>query len=67
MVRIKRDWTVGPCEFGTGEVTFNPAPRVHLCGKPGKARDDVTWIEMYACDECYDRWKNHPNRKREKQ
>lgn len=64
MVRVTSDWTVGPCEFSSGAVTFNPAPVVALCGKPGRARRGITWAEVYACDECYSRWLNHPSRAR---
>lgn len=56
-MRIATNWTTGPCEFGTGEVTFQShMPTVTLCGKPGTIRRGVMWCEVYACDECYSRW-----------
>ena len=65
MVRVTSDWTVGPCEFSSGEVSFQShKPTVTLCGQPGKARKGIMWCEMYACDECYSRWLNHPSRAR---
>lgn len=64
VVRIRSNWTNGPCEFSAGVNTMMPAPSVTLCGKPGKARKGVMWCEIYACDECYSRWLNHPSRAR---
>jgi hypothetical protein len=55
-VRLQTDWTRGPCEFGTGEITMTPAPSVTLCGKPGTVRRGIMWCEVYACDDCYARW-----------
>lgn len=48
----------GPCEFAIGVTTFNPAPVVELCRKPGVARKGITWAEVIACDECYHNWLN---------
>jgi hypothetical protein len=62
VVRIQTDWTRGPCEFSTGTVTFNPAPVVELCRRPGTARRGIMWCEVYACDECYARWLARPRR-----
>lgn len=53
----------GSCEFATGIATFNPAPVVELCGRPGKARRGIMWCEVYACDECYTRWTSRAGRK----
>lgn len=52
----------GTCEFAAGAISFNPAPVVELCGKPGRARRGITWVEAYACDECYARWLASPRR-----
>lgn len=58
----ERDWTVGPCEFATGEVRLSPAPVVELCGLPGTVRKGVMWCEVYACDACYARWRGRRSR-----
>lgn len=63
MVRVTSDWTAGPCEFSTGEVSFQShMPTVTLCGQPGRARRGIMWCEVYACDECYARWLTSPRR-----
>lgn len=52
------DWTTGPCEFSTGTVRFDShKPTVELCRKPGQIRRGIMWCEVYACDDCYERWR----------
>jgi hypothetical protein len=57
-VTVEMKYPHGPCEFARGVTTFNPAPVVELCRKPGIARRGITWAEVIACDECYGNWLN---------